>query len=202
MRKVAALGSALALVAVSTNGQEPSIPEGLLQDLTRDLSAIYAIQQEVPMANWDAMGISFLEVTRENANLFAGASINSGTKGSIPAGSELRVIDQAGEWYAVSLGRGTSAWVQAADVVPVPLAYQEEERDMRWLQDLRYTPGGFIAQPQGVDEPGWVDRKLQELLRSAGDMRDRYRDNPYIEVTGFSLIVGFPMSVSVDFDFK
>lgn len=201
MKKVAALVSVLVFVSSPSNGQEPSIPEDLLQDLTRDLSAIYEMQQEIALG-YETTTISFLEVTRESANLFAGASNSSETKGFIPAGSELRVIDQVGEWYAVSLGSGTSAWVQAADVVPRTIDLQDETPYMRWMQDPALAQGGVLAQPQGVDQPGWTERKIQELLRSASDMRDRYRDNQHIEVTGFSLVVGFPPSISVDFDFK
>jgi len=55
------------------------------------------------------------------------------------------------------------------------------------------------AAPQGES---WWDRKRDALLKRAADLRDKYRNNPYIEVKGFSIELGISPSLTIDFEFK
>ncbi len=63
-------------------------------------------------------------------------------------------------------------------------------------------------QPQGrmlmslAPAETWWDRKLAGLLRRASELRDKYRNNPYIEVTGFSVTIGMSPSLTIAFNFK
>jgi len=52
----------------------------------------------------------------------------------------------------------------------------------------------------GLDS--WWDRKRDALLKRAAELRDKYRNNPYIEVTGFSIEIGISPSLTIDFVFK
>jgi len=49
-------------------------------------------------------------------------------------------------------------------------------------------------------ESGWWDRKREALLKRAAELRNKYRNNPYIEVKGFS--IGLPLTLTIDFEFK
>ncbi|HLJ20107.1 MAG TPA: hypothetical protein VKU84_07910 [Stellaceae bacterium] len=57
----------------------------------------------------------------------------------------------------------------------------------------------FDTDPEAAS---WWDRKRDALLKRATELRDKYRNNPYIEVKGFSIEIGISPSLTIDFEFK
>ena len=76
--------------------------------------------------------------------------------------------------------------------------FGEKPRGRTKKQAGARTLMSLYAGPQA--EPGWWDRKRDALLKRAADLRNKYRDNPYITVKGFS--IGLPLTLTIDFEFK
>lgn len=64
--------------------------------------------------------------------------------------------------------------------------------------------GAQMVLSLGAVPPGdsWWDRKRDALLKRATELRDKYRNNPYITVAGFSIEIGISPSLTIDFEFK
>jgi len=43
---------------------------------------------------------------------------------------------------------------------------------------------------------------FEEIVEQASKMKDKYKNNPYVSVTGFSVNVGVPPSMSINIEFK
>lgn len=125
-------------------------------------------------------------MTSKSSEVRAGASDKAAPLLKAKLNQIFPVIDKAGDWYAVkipeNIGGVSSGWIQAADVVPIPSA--------------------FPSTPQPFQASSVADSIYRELTQRAVRFRDAYRNNPYISVTGFSVNVGVPPSVSISFEFK
>ncbi len=100
------------------------------------------------------------------------------------AGQMFKVVDKASDWYAVKLETPRNgveaAWVNAADVTP----------NFRLL-------GSATERNAGV-----ADRLYEQIMESVKKMKDKYDKNTYVSVSGFSVNMGVPPSVTVSFEFK
>ena len=89
---------------------------------------------------------------------------------------------QVNDWYAVDLKQPinglSSGWVRSTDVVPVKVASKPK-----------------ISKSA-------MDRIYETIVKKASEVKEKYKDNPHLRVSGFSIKVSFPPSVSLDFDFK
>jgi hypothetical protein len=64
------------------------------------------------------------------------------------------------------------------------------------------TTRTLLSLDAAAQAESWWDRKRDALLKRAAALRDTYRNNPYIEVTGFSIEIGISPSLTIDFEFK
>ena len=72
---------------------------------------------------------------------------------------------------------------------------------------LYWTPQEHLDSIEVITSPdittgasSWWDWGRDKLIKRAADIRDKYLNNPYVRVSGFS--VGLPASLSIDFEFK
>lgn len=98
----------------------------------------------------------------------------------ITAGSQASVYGATDNYYQVEgLGDNNKWWVAATDVAPA-------------------------GPPRRVDavDPGWLGQQIEKLMKNASAFRDNYKSNPYVNVHGFSINVGVPPSINMEFEFK
>ena len=184
--------TALPLGALAQGGDIPKpVLDGLAKDLAQLHQAVLEAQRkqqayEMASAKFPWLGVNQITITSPSAGVRAGANDKAPLLLSAQKNQIFPVIDKAGDWYAVALREKihgvSSGWVRAADSVPTMRAVQT-------------TPAG--QQPSSL-----ADDIFRELTERAVRFRDAYRNNPYISVTGFSVNVGVPPSVSISFEFK
>lgn len=95
-------------------------------------------------------------------------------------GTEASVYGETMGHYQVGLGDNKRWWVPVADV----------------------TPTGPATRVADTPDPGWLGQQIEKLMKNASLFRDNYKSNPYVNVRGFSINVGIPPSVNMDFEFK
>ena len=175
-----------------------------MQGVAADLSALHAELQaaytseaasaEFSVAYWGNVyapkGQAYLEVTTP-ALLYKGADVNAGSFQMVAEGEKFKFVDKVSDWYAVALEQPmegfSSGWVQAAQVVPV-------------LEAGEFNVTSFEGQsdpPQGVS-----DALYKQIVDSVSTFREKYEENRHIAITGFSVDIGIPPGVSVQFAFK
>jgi uncharacterized protein YgiM (DUF1202 family) len=168
--------------------QKQQTLEGTLQDVSKDLAVLHQQVQNAYRATtaWPdfTMGAGSVRTTRDNAVLRAGAADQAKAVTKVPAGATFDVIDRAGEWYAVKLDKPTqgltTAWVKAADATREPQKRAESDQ---------------------VKQTSMADQIYEQITKSVTSIRDRYKDNPYVRVSGFTVNVAIPPSVTISFDF-
>ncbi|MFU0507738.1 hypothetical protein [Pseudaminobacter sp. NGMCC 1.201702] len=69
--------------------------------------------------------------------------------------------------------------------------------DVGQLQASIPTAQAYMAMKAGELDSWW-----EELIKKARNMKERWADNPYVSVTGFSLSLSIPPSIDVEFEFK
>jgi len=179
MKRLALVALALPVAAIA---QTVQIPQDVMSGLARDLAALQRevldvqAQQKGPADKYANIGL--LRVT-EPTYLRAGAGDKAATLRQVKPGELFPVISQVGDWYAVRMATPyeglNTAWLKAAAAVPVP-------------DDARSTGSAG-------------DAIFVRLTESAARLRESYRSNPYVNVTGFAVNV-VPPSVSINFEFK
>lgn len=180
------------LVPFLAFAEQKEIPENVLNELSSDLAEL---QEEIlhaqviqsPPIPWAAAFGAVkrgLTVTQDSVEVRAGASDNAESLIKAAMGASFTVVDKAGPWYAVTLDKPVkgvhAGWLNAKAVVPY----------------TKYRPISEQAR-KTVSE-----KILSRLTSLAIKFRKKYKDNEYLSVSGFSVDVGVPPSVSVDFEFK
>jgi hypothetical protein len=165
------------------------VPKAVLDELSSDLSALHKSvleaqnKQQAPDSLIRSSNVEEIEVTKNFADIFAGASNDAKGLYKAPKGDTFKVIDKVNGWYAVKLNKQTSGldagWIKASDGVPL-LAKTE-----------------ILISPLSRSEDIY-----DTLLDGANKVKGKYKNNAYISVTGFSINVGVPPSVSISFAFK
>ena len=124
-----------------------------------------------------------LTITANNAELLSGAGDDSKAIANATKGSTYHVLDKTSNWYAVALDKEvagqSAAWVNASNVAPV--------------NTLATSPS---------QQKSYADKLYEEILEKVNNFKEKYKNNPYVTVTGFSVNIGVPPSVSVSFEFK
>lgn len=168
-----------------------SIPDDFISKMSKDLAALHADPPPAEANAGSGQAGSFVSVPekvavdKDNTTLWASEPIGpSTTTMHAPRGTEAPVKNAVQGWYQVELNNN-SWWVQTSDVAPTG--------PVRRI----YTAGTTAAA-----DPTWLGQQIEKLMKSASAFRDSYKDNPYVVVHGFSINVGVPPSVNVDFEFK
>lgn len=177
------------------HAQGSQIPDPVIRTLAKDLAelqqAVLAAQKQ-QQAGIDKMnvfsqaGVASITVTSAYAKVRAGAADGAPPLAQIAAGKKFRVVDKMDNWYAVSLDKPIkglqTGWVSAADAVPM-------------------LAGGDVI-PSLVQQQTASEAVFRSLTEHAARLRQAYKDNPYVSVSGFQVNVGAPLSVSINFEFK
>ena len=163
--------------------QEAAVPEKILNELAKDLAVFnreVLKAQEVQRAG-KAVGFlpNRITITTESASIRAGASHEAAVVTTASSGQVFQVIDKVDNWYAVQRGKESLGWVEARWAKP--------------LAEVQGRPALRVEANEGV---------FRALTRSAAKMHDKYKNNPYLTVKGFSVSLGLPTSVNVSFEFK
>lgn len=101
----------------------------------------------------------------------------------------------------------TTATISLALILPC-LADEASDRAAalaalaRDIAEIQYAfPASQTEYTALATSGGWQDI-WDTALQKASALRDAWRTNPYVEVTGFSVTVGWPPSIEFQFDFK
>ncbi|PYS29756.1 MAG: hypothetical protein DMG11_07910 [Acidobacteria bacterium] len=171
------------LTTAVVQAQQP-IPKEVLEGVADDLAALDRLIEEGQKTQesppWN-LGPNWVKVTGDKVPARVGGSSNARIAWNADTGEMFRVVDKVTDWYAVERpGRGPQqvAWMPASSVVPSPY-------------------------PQGTQSaPSRTTELYNTLTTYVTTMRDKYKDNPYLFIGGFSVHVGVPPSVTVNFTFK
>lgn len=174
----------------------PEKVKKILENVATDLSDLHDEIQTIYLASSDiteneniiSCPVS-VEITGSDAKIFKGADLSADIVFTAQKGQDFKVVDKINDWYAISLGKPVSGinagWVNASQVVPVPTS-------SFYSLINKYTN----------KQSSVTDRMYREIMNSVIGFRDKYKNNPYIKVNGFSIDIGIPPSLSLDFEFK
>jgi hypothetical protein len=166
-----------------------SIPDEFLAKMATDLAKLHAEPADTndlviltnPAAGTTTTQYapSSVKIGVPNAAVLTTAQDNTPTMIPVTPGTDLPVQEAVPGWYKVKLGK-EQGWIAKEQVIP----------------DFKK-----ISTTSQNDET-WLNRQILLLTQKAAAFRDSYRDNPYLNVKGFSLSIGMPPSVNVAFEFK
>lgn len=75
-----------------------------------------------------------------------------------------------------------------------------------FAQDLAALHDALPRPPDGQVQAMYSSAALDELWQTvivrAGELKRKWQENPYVEVIGFSVSLGYPPSIDVQFQFK
>ena len=184
------------------NGQKSV--NATLDELARDLAALqeelesYRVEQARtnPAPGQNGKVLSGVQpsdtytfvVTKKETELRAEPSFSSNVSMRAPEGSVFKVFEKKDSWYAVEANQSGAAitgqsgaskrevfWLPKSDVLEVNIPPQKEE-----------TPAEQIVR----------------IIETVKRIYNKYKDNPYVRLTGFTITLGSNPSVSFSFQFK
>lgn len=162
------------LLPMASFAQEQSIPEPVLKELSRDLADMH--QALVKAQTSLTSGSEFVAVEVQSAEIHSTPNPSSAVLARVEAGEPFRVVQRSGDWYQVESDANSSGWLKADAVRPLSSTVPASQSS--------------------------TERLFAELTDKAARLRDRYRDNEYISISGFTIEISVPPSVSIDFEFK
>ena len=161
------------------HADEPKSLSEAMSVLAKDISSLQSNVDALGRKQWAYMP-SRLRIVRSQASIYRGADDDSGVLTKLPEGQTARIVDKAGDWYAIGLDQEVkgqrAGWVPASSVVPEPVAFG----------------------PSPINK----DDIYESIMEQVSAFKEKYKQNPYIRITGFSVDVSLSPGVSVDFEFK
>lgn len=181
-RRCVARGAAFGAVLLCTawigtvSAQQSSAgADATIEELASDLEAI---EDEVRAASVSANDMA--AILAEVEEIRVQPREDAAPLRTAKPGEAFTVNGRFGDWYSVEL----SPPVQSSKSGWLPARAARIE-----VQQSPPANGSF------------ADRAVGKLLSMVRNMREKYRDNEYVRVTGFTVDVGLPPSVSVGFEF-
>jgi len=190
-RKLILLICIIILIVSSSYAEDKELLDTTLKGIASDLAQL---QKEIENAYIQQAGIypythhlapfpNYVKITNEKGKLRTGADYSAPILMNASKGALYKVIDKVGNWYAVALPKPKegieSAWVSTTDVTPLISPVQT-----------------------GYAKQSIIEKMYEKIMESVKKIRDKYQNNPYVSVSGFSIDIGMPPSVSVSFKFK
>lgn len=171
---------------VSTKVAQTETMEESMREVAKDLASLHDEIQIAYATEAAAAGFASLKshpesltITQKGAAIMKGADFNSGVLTSASFGQSFRVVDKVESWYAVQLEKPKSGiysgWVSAKAAVPLLAVGLKESI---------------------------TDRLYQKIVSKVVAFRQKWEKNQYLKVSGFSIDISIPPSVSIDFEFK
>ncbi len=167
----------------AAHAEQPKNLEATMGDIAKDLATL---QKDVDLVSQKPTAYGFatlkgVKLTGKSVPIYKGAADFSGLVMKLPEGKVLPVVDKAGEWYAVGLDQPNigykSGWVHASSVVPETYTLQTQTKPT-------------------------TDSMYQQIMDKVKGFKEKYENNPYVRVTGFSVDIAIPPAVSISFEFK
>ncbi len=170
------------LVPFAAVAQEHAVPAPVLRALAHDLAemqgAVNASHSELLAAY--ASANHTVTVTDENAAIYSNANTTSSVVATPDVGDPLKVLGKTGDWLQVqpikSGNADSSGWITSDAVGPM--------------------------QSNAAMSTSTSEALFRKLTDMASQMRDEYRNNPYISIKGFDVEIGLVPSISLNFEFK
>lgn len=160
--------------------QEGSVPQPVLDAFAKDLADMQSIvdkEQRAYLYSHAYLSANIATLSVERAPLRSAPTESSAVIATSEQGQQFRVLERSRDWIRVepvsSALPSLSGWVKA--------------------RELNLRPSYASAQHQDM---------FFRLANKAQKIKDRWRNNPYILVTGFTIEIGVPPSVSIEFAFK
>jgi hypothetical protein len=181
--------------------QAPTVPHEATSTLAKDLanlqSEILAAQQQAAAQEAaQAKGArKTVEVTR-NAEVLGGADPSAPAEFTALKGADFWVLDKQNGYYAVVRDDGKTGWIPASDVKPY---FKNPMQNGDWDP---WGNGHYNYKMVVANAPSVQERLFQTITESAVKFRDSYKNNPYFQVSGFTIVMGVTPSVDISFTFK
>jgi uncharacterized protein YgiM (DUF1202 family) len=161
--------------AASTSSAQEAGRDKTFEELDKDLANL---NRQLTQIEWRGpLGVASVVPTKRSVPVKAGADETSRILFTVTQGQDYPVVDKVGSWYAIEAAGGKYGWVKASDVVP----------------KATFSPSGPPS-TQGTEGL---------LAQEAEEIRQRYKNNPYVFVKGFNVALGLSgPSLSLSFEFK
>jgi hypothetical protein len=165
--------------------QQPEIPKEVLDGLAKDLEALNELLLGSATPREPSSPVVYgglpptVTVTETKAVARQGASIKSEVAWTSTKGETLRVVDRVQEFYAVTRPATSKGNVKAVET--------------GWMLAADVVP--LLSPTTAADS-------YAAIIAFVTKMRDKYKNNRYISIEGFSPTVGVPPSVTINFIFK
>jgi hypothetical protein len=208
MARILVSVAAISFAAVNVEAQQseqsipPEVTDKLANDLAKLQSEIQAAQQQ---ASIPLLKQREVEVTRDGW-VFGGADTDAPKEFAAHKGQSLKVLDKAGNFYAVyDSTAGKTGWVPVADVKPRFNKWDWDFDDPSIGSKNYISPSsdkmssGNASNNASSDNNSYLFKKITD---AAVQFRESYRNNQYIQVTGFTVKLGIPPALDLAFGFK
>ena len=182
MKRVMVVFFLVVLVAIA-HAEQPKNLEATMGDIAADLATLQRDVELVSQKNaaYALPSLIRVKLTGKSVPIYKGADKSSGVVTKLSEGKVLPVVDKAGEWYAVGIDQPNtefkSGWVHASSVVPETYTFQAQVKST-------------------------TDAMYQQIMDKVRGLKEKYQNNTYVRVTGFSVDVTIPPAVSISFEFK
>jgi hypothetical protein len=209
--------AAVKSAASSAAPEAASIPSDVTDKLAADLAQL---QKEVLAAAQPTQPQPSRQVTVTSADgtpIFGGADRAAPKEYTAKKGDNLYVLDKANDFYAVAGPKnGETGWVAASDVKPIWLTPKDSSGHFAavdysdaWNKGKDYSDvdkAGYqttnINNPPTQQDEGAIALMFKALTEKAVQFRDSYKNNEYVQVTGFTVHVALIPSIDLAFAFK
>jgi len=207
------------------------VPEEAKEKLANDLAnlqsqiqaaeedAVKDAERQKRVADAGLVLKKFIEVTRENSKVLSGADAAAPVEFSAKTGEKFLVLDKANGFYAVSSPDGKTGWITTADVKPTLTEYKlspgyDKGKSAEWFKGTESswdwsipfvvadTPPPVSQSTPASKSPTMTERVYKVMADAAISFKDSYKDNPYFNVTGFTVVVTVPPALNLEFSFK
>lgn len=183
----------IAMVPSLGHAQQTRIPDEAVRQLSKDLAdlnrEVLRAQQVLQASSGVFRYPLKATVTRKSVPVRLGASEIAKISFNAKEGETYGVLDKVGDWYAIQ-SQDQAGWVNASGVKVV------------LLSGGKIFPALEHAMAMVVPEERLMERIFRSLTESATKLREKYAQNPYFFVKGFSVNLGITPSVQLTFEFK
>jgi hypothetical protein len=193
-------------LARSADAQE-TIPPDMQKDLAKDLSSIQEMLDgynsskklmgihDVSKWNW-TIGKEFVVATDPEVPLKDLADIKSNTIAIYPKGSIFAKVGEQDGFIKVDIA-GREGWI--------PKTSTAEPRKIGFSEVYDAIQTGVIESKGSAYQnvsTSVQDKILENIVNRLIDVRNKWKNNPYIEADGFQITLGVTMGVDFSFKFK
>lgn len=196
-----------ALVVGKIYADEPENLESTMREIATDLSVLHnelqnkTKENQVKLIKYPPADIAdvlsvyygFEDIKITNPGfIYSGADLNADPVKEVKQGDKFPIVDKAPGWYAVRFDNTVdgdfTGWVPAAHAVP--------EFGAEYVINQ-------IQGEQAIEQKEDISDFLYKMIvESVTSVKKKYEKNPHVVVNGFSVDIGVPPELSIQFEFK